>query len=156
MTDEKLNYIRLEVPKMADKLADAIYYLVNKLSIESRTKLIKLLYLADSLAKKKLGKTITGVKYVYHYYGPYSHDIILKAIDMSTNGEIIEVFDPVKNRYIYRKGVKSRNLELNPKEVEILDEIIENFGKLSIQEIKNRAYDTDEMKRSKPGDIVLE
>ena len=142
---------------MTDKLADAIYYLVDKLSIiESRTKLIKLLYLADRSAKERLGRTITGVKYVYHYYGPYSHDIILKAIDMSANGEITEVFDPVKNRYIYCKGVKSRNLEFSSKELEILDEIIENFGKLNTREIKNKVYETEEMKRSKPGDTVLE
>ncbi len=142
---------------MIDKLADAIYYLVDKLGrIDSRTKLVKLLYLADNLAKKRLGNTITGIKYIYHFYGPYCHDIIFKTVEMSSNGEIVEEYDPFYDKYWYYKGNVNRQIKLSNDEIKILDEIIEKYGKLKLDEILKIVYSTDEMKKAKPGEIVLE
>jgi len=142
---------------MADKLGDAIYYLVSKVGcIESRTKLVKLLYLADNLAKDKIGRTITGIRYVYHFYGPYSHDIIFKAVEMDSRGEIVEDYDPFYDRYIYYKGNVERRIELSDDEIKILDVVIEKYGKLRLDDILKEAYNTERMKRAKPGDIILE
>jgi len=86
---------------MCDKLRDVILYFLNRLGvIESRTKLVKLLYLADVEAKKKLDRTITGLNYIYHFYGPYAPEIIEKVLEM--NGEEIrEIYNPLYDRYEY-------------------------------------------------------
>ena len=140
---------------MSDKLRDIIYYLVSKLGyIESRTKLVKLIYLADVKAKRELNRTISGVNYVYHFYGPYSPKIIEKALEMDGE-EIKEIYNPLWDRYEYYKGKKGRRMSLKEEEIKILDSIIKEYDGLSTQKIKEVAYNTKEMRKAKPGEIVL-
>jgi len=139
---------------MGDKLRDVIYYLISKLGIiESRTKLVKLIYLTDVEAKKELGKTISGLTYVYHFYGPYAPEIIEKALEMDGE-EIREVYNPFFDRYEYIKGEKEREIELSKEEVEVLDKIIEKYGKLGTNDVKEIAYKTEQMMQTKPGEII--
>ena len=139
---------------MSNKLRDVIYYLVNKLRfIESRTKLVKLIYLADVRAKNKIGRTITGLTYVYHFYGPYAPQIIETALEMDGE-EIKEIYNPYFDRYEYIKGEQDKEIKLTEEEIKVLDEIIEEYGKLSTNDIKERAYQTEPMKKAKPGEII--
>ena len=139
---------------MHDKVRDVIYYLVNKLGfIESRTKLVKLLYLADVEAKNKTGNTITGLTYVYHFYGPYSPQIIETALEMDGE-EIKEIYNPYFERYEYVKGEQDREIKLTEEEIKVLEEIIEEYGKLGTNDIKERAYQTEPMKTAKPGEVI--
>ncbi|MFO7966525.1 MAG: Panacea domain-containing protein [Archaeoglobaceae archaeon] len=138
-----------------DKLGDVIYYLADKLGrIESRTKLVKLLFLIDTESKKEINKTLTGINYIYHFYGPYSEDIIHKAIEMDGE-EVREVYNPILERYEYHKGEKERDLSFDEKELEILENVLEKYGTKSTQEIKNIVYSTDEVKGKRPGEIIL-
>jgi len=144
---------------MDDKLRDVIYYLISKLGVvESRTKLIKLIYLADVEAKKKLGKTITGLTYVYHFYGPYTHEIVEKVLEMDGE-EIREVYNPFLDRYeYYALGGEvddNVNVGLDQNEIEVLDEVIEKYGKMSTSEIKEEAYNTEPMRKANPGDKII-
>jgi len=139
---------------MSDKLRDVIYYFADKLNIiESRTKLVKLLYLADVKAKEKLGRTITGLRYIYHFYGPYAPEIIEKALEMDGE-EIREIYNPFFDRYEYHRGEKEREVNLDPGEIEILNEVIEKYGRKSTNDVKEAAYNTEQMKRANPGEII--
>lgn len=139
---------------MGDKLRDVIYYLTSKLGvIESRTKLVKLLYLADVEAKEKLKRTITGLKYIYHFYGPYAPEIIEKAHEMDGE-EIREVYNPLFDRYEYYAVKKEREVDLDRDEIEVLNEVIKKYGRMNTSEIKEIAYDTRPMLKAEPGDII--
>lgn len=87
---------------MSDKLRDVIYYLINKLGfIESRTKLVKLIYLTDVKATSALGRTITGLKYIYHFYGAYAPEIIETVLEMDGD-EIKEVYNPFFDHFFFK------------------------------------------------------
>lgn len=139
---------------MGDKLRDVIFYLISKLGvIESRTKLVKLLYLADVEAKEKLDRTITGLTYIYHFYGPYAPEIIEKALEMDGE-EIREVYNPLFDRYEYYAVKEEADVDLNPDEIKILNEVIKKYGRMNTNEIKEVAYNTKQMKRVEPGEII--
>lgn len=139
---------------MGDKLRDVIYYLIDKLGfIESRTKLVKLIYLADVEAKNELGRTITGLTYVYHFYGPYAPEIIETALEMDGEG-IKEVYNPYFDRYEYIKEGQDIEIGLTKEEIKVLDKIIEEYGRLRTNDIKEKAYQTEPMKRAEPGKII--
>jgi len=139
---------------MPDKLRDVIYYLINKLgSIESRTKLVKLIYLADVEAKEKFGRTITGLTYIYHFYGPYAPEIIETALEMDGD-EIKEIYNPFFDRYEYIIGERGKEVGLSHEEIKVLDRIIKKYGKLGTNDIKEMAYNTDQMRSAKPGEII--
>ncbi len=139
---------------MSDKLRDVIYYFVRKLGvIESRIKLVKLLYLADVEAKEKLGRTITGLKYIYHFYGAYAPEIIEKALEMDGE-EIREVYNPIFDRYEYYPVKEEIKVNLGPDEIEVLDEVIRKYGRLNTGEIKEVAYNTKPMLNAEPGEII--
>ena len=139
---------------MGDKLRDVIYYLTSRLGvIESRTKLVKLLYLSDVEAKERLGRTITGLRYIYHFYGPYAPEIIEKALEMDGE-EIREVYNPLFDRYEYYAVKEEIDVGLDPDEIEVLNEVIKKYGRMSTSEIKEVAYNTEQMKKVEPGEII--
>ncbi len=136
-----------------DKLRSAIFYFVKQLGeIDSRIKLVKLIYLADLEAKQKLGRTITGIEYVYHFYGPYSPEIIEEAVEM--NGEyIVEAYNPLFDRYEYYPLVDF-DIKLSDEELKILDEVIKKYGNANTTRIEEIAYETEPMKKAKPGEVL--
>lgn len=143
------------------KLAAAISYLVRNLETNlTRTKLVKLLFLADRNAKLELDKTISGLKYNYYLHGPYNNDITAYIREMDGN-EIQEIPQeyPTVSGYTYKTGDFPRvdPLELLSRdEINILNQVIMNYGRMSLSDILKYVYDLDCMKSAKPLDIVLE
>lgn len=59
---------------MYDKLKEVLLYICSKDKI-GKTRLVKLIYLADLKYCELFGRTITSAKYIKYHYGPYSFDI---------------------------------------------------------------------------------
>ena len=75
-------------------LDDLILYIISKLSSSNAkiggTRIIKLLYLIDLVALRRLGKKITDIRYSYHFYGPYAQEIV-DALDRIAKSDNVEV-----------------------------------------------------------------
>jgi hypothetical protein len=143
------------------KLAAAIYYLVQNLEDRlTRTKLVKLLFLADKDAKETLNKTITGLKYTYYLHGPYNEEITSYIHEMD-GCEIKEIPDdyPTYTGYTYKIGDSPRidpMAILSKEEKCIFDNVIINYGRMSLNDILKLVYSLDCMTSAKPLEIVLE
>lgn len=145
--------------KEPSKLESAIAYLVSELPGGlTKTKLVKLLYLADRQAVKERGTPITGIQYQRYYYGPYSEDI-QRAIEEMRGYEILEVHGISmlgRSYYKYYPGDTPRfdKLNLSPADQEVLDHIIEEYGSLPLEDLLDKVYNTPEFKVTKFGETI--
>jgi|GEM_PF-1736211 len=147
------------------KLKMVIYYVVRALELRlTKTKLMKLMFIIDYIAKNSrrlgIGRTITGSKYIYYHYGPYSRDVA-NAINDMNKYEIEEIdlgeLSRYSSLYSYRVGNRPRfNIELEPKEKEIIDYVIQNYGYMPLEKLLFSIYNTSFMKKAKPLDVLLE
>lgn len=150
-------YLEMNELDKTPKLNSIIYYLVKSLPNRlNRTKLVKLVFLIDKLAKEKNGKTITGLEYIFLLYGPFADEIV-DSVELMDDHEIKET----KNRdgsfsYSIANNPRFEPLEfLDNKEKDILFEIIEEYGYKSLREILDYVYGLEEIKDADALKIVL-
>lgn len=116
----------------------------------TRTKLVKLLYFVDLAAWKRFGRTVTGVEWVWHHYGPYSGVIISACERMSESGEITE---RVTNNYYGspQYDIESREAAYYERPsrdvVALVRSVVSELGSFAPAKIGDMSYDTEPMKR---------
>src|SRR2546430_11848217 len=72
-----------------------------------RTRLMKLLYLADYEARRYLGRPISKIKYIWHYFGPYEPELTTWVNRLKEHGVVMEetvVYPTGKYGYLYTPG----------------------------------------------------
>jgi hypothetical protein len=139
------------------KLDSSIVYLLSGLrSYPTRTKLVKLLYLADLLYSKKYGRTLTGVTYFSYFYGPYSDEIarsitklkdadcIEEHVGVGVEGQEYYLYS-VKNDFEFPEGL------LGSSERKTLNKVITDYGDLDLDDILNIVYSTKPFHETKKG-----
>jgi len=141
-----------------------ILYIISSLSKTNvkigRTRIIKLLYLIDLVAKKRLGSKITSVTYHYHFYGPYSQEI-LDVIDKLV--EAAKVKDTIIPTSIgipahdYRSNQENKNIlnDIDSSQKQIIDEILSRYGRMRLDKLLEVVYSTKPMREKVPGDELL-
>ena len=147
------------------KLEMVIYYLVKRLGNRlTKTKLMKLLFISDYIAKNGknlgIGRTITGTKYIYYHYGPFSFDVY-PAIDEINGYEILELDLSEESEhgslYSYEIGSDPRfEPKFNENETRILDSVIHKYGYISLDTLLKIVYNSKPMKNAKVNDTILE
>lgn len=111
----------------------------------TRTKLVKLLYFVDVRSWERSGRVVTGVEWMWHYYGPYSAEIVATCNRMSANGELDVI--PTSN-YYGSPEYRIRTLEamyFSPPEVgvvELVREVVQEFGGKPAAKIGDLSYET--------------
>lgn len=148
-----------------NKLEMVICYLVKKLGNRlTKTKLMKLLFISDYIAKEGknsgIGRTITGTQYIYYHYGPFSFEVY-PAIDEMNGYEILEFDSSEGSRYgslfSYELGSNPRfEIKLNDVEKKILDLVINKYGYMPLDALLTIVYNSKPMKNAKVNDIILE
>jgi len=138
---------------------EATRYILEKVDNISKTKLIKLLFLADRsfLKTNKADLSITGFRYVRYFYGPYSVEIEDVVGSLSIKGliEYRKHITPKDEVYLISKTDKKVKFEhLKEEEKKTLAKIAEEFGSKSLPEILDKIYDLDEVKRAEFGDEI--
>ncbi len=146
------------------KLESLLIYLTLRLRKSrqriGRTKLMKLLYLTDLLARKKLGRTVTGAMYRFYFYGPFSTEV-LDALDalvedgiLADNPELTTF--GVAHDYRPTKLAESLNVEeaIPDDEKEILHEVIKRYGRMNLLKLLDIVYATGPMKKVAPGELI--
>ncbi|MFC2011022.1 Panacea domain-containing protein [Chloroflexota bacterium] len=125
-------------PDPSNVLQNAITYLCFKTKTLSQTKLMKLVYLADAYHMERFGERLTNVPFKHWHYGPFSEEIneeierlcgmgILKQKSYQTRaGFMAEVPKP---------AIHKTSAELSDEALTTLDEIIEEWGDSSTEEV---------------------
>lgn len=114
----------------------------------NRTKLAKLVYLADLRAVDEGLPPGSGVEWRWRHYGPYSN--ILRAIerDLETAG-VVEVVKTSNNygtsEIRLRLRIAAPQIEIDSQFAAIVDEVMQADGRLSASQLKDLTYQTPPM-----------
>lgn len=114
----------------------------------NRTKLAKLLYLADLRAVEEGLPPGTEVEWRWRHYGPYSNVLIGIEEDLQIGGVIDvaegETFFGNTERRL-RLLIEAPQVEIDERFQEIVDAIVQQYGKLSATQLKDMTYQTAPM-----------
>lgn len=116
------------------KLAAAVIHLIEASKADhnfGETKLVKLLYYADSAAFWRRGVPITGTTYVHNQFGPYPLNWHQSKSDMQTSGLVHVETEIAYGTYPRHRwtALKHEEIEqLDPGERKILDEQLARFA----------------------------
>jgi uncharacterized protein YwgA len=145
---------------MNKKLSEIIGLIISihRGVLHSKTKLVKLLYLLDLKAIKKLGKTLTGVKFKSYFYGPYSDEIdeVLNYL------EELGFISSIKNtsfylgkEYIVYKLNNMPNFDaLTLEEKNFIRNVIKNYKDKDLDEILMEVYSSEPFIKSEFGEEI--
>jgi len=135
-------------------VVDMIRYYANSPLVTSlyRVKLMKLLWYADALSYKRRGHAISGLVYRALPMGavPVAYESI---VDLSAiHCEEIDMGDGTGYRFLPTED--KTYMALSDEDKEILDVIIQRFGKVSKNEIVETMHQEDAYIETAPNDII--
>ncbi|ELY77942.1 Panacea domain-containing protein [Natrinema gari] len=130
------------------KLNDMIEYLVSHFSGNAltRTKLVKLLYLADRESYIARDRQISNLNYIKYHYGPYSEDIVDTLQEMDGD-KIRELSGRSSNGTYYRYEANSdyEGSTLTREERAILKQVLREFEDTQTKQLVETVYDLDDL-----------
>jgi len=140
---------------MADPRDIVLYTISRYVAIAGRgigrIRLMKLLFLADYIYKKRFNKKLTNVKWIMWLFGPFSKDILNVLDELEVKGKvIIEDVDGIGIFYSTYERVR-----LDDEVKNIIDEVIREYGVKSLEQLLQDVYSLREVKEAKIGDLIL-
>ena len=125
-----------------NKVVEIINYYALKVDNLYQVKLMKMLWYGDRLSYKRRKKSITGLVYSALSVGamPQGYEQILE-LDGVKFERVLHDFNHMG--YKFQPVEDFQNKELTAEEIEILDEIIEEYGHLNAQEIIDKMQDEE-------------
>lgn len=137
-----------------DKVTDVIRYFASSVNVTNlyKVKLMKLMWYADAFAYKKRGAAITGLVYQALPMGavPVGHNSLIDLKDVPCE----EVDMGETNAYYFSLKGKPNFPALSKEEKDILDVVIEKFGKMSKNDIVNFMHKEQAYVNTAPRDII--
>ena len=119
--------------------------------VESRTKLMKIVYLVQK-EKSRIVERIIGVSepYTFEWYlfGPFSKEV-LDDLELLENENLINIIPEEKELYIQynfkltdkgRKELEAFLKKLNPEDIKELENYVKKFKNMSLKQIKQYVY----------------
>jgi uncharacterized protein YwgA len=114
-----------------------------------RTRLMKLLYLADYESRRFFGRPLTNLQYVWHYYGPYDSTLFDATQELENLGVIVSeqvIYPSGKAGYLYHSGSRSISTTFAPSEVELLSYVVREYSKKELKVLlEDIVYETEPM-----------
>src|SRR5205809_7131849 len=101
-----------------------------------RTRLMKLLYLADYEARRFLGHPISGAKYIWHFFGPYDprlHTWIDRLRNAAVLLEAAVTYPSGKKGFLYTPGPTQVPQTFKPVEIEILSYVCRLYSRVELR-----------------------
>jgi len=117
--------------------------------VEGRMKLMKLAFLVDYEHYLKAGQQLSEFDWIYHYYGPYSREVIETVYDLEHEGTIVEYYDPCQGIWVYEYVGSDSSGE------NFVRNIVEKYGNLSGEELKNECYKILDNLGVRPGERIF-
>jgi len=120
----------------------------------SKTRITKMVYLADWFSAKEYNSQITNIKWYFDHYGPYVSDVYDAAVKDSklVIRQEVSVYGFPKEIIALRKQYNKEQLNLyllSDRETKILDKVIEETRNLYWSDFINYVYDTYPIKTQK-------
>lgn len=137
-----------------DKVVEVIRYFASSAKVTDlyKVKLMKLMWYADALAFKRRGFAITGLVYQALPMGavPVGHNSIIDLKDVPCE----EIDMGEANAYHFSLSANQSFTKLSNEEKNILDVIIDTFGKMSKNEIVDFMHKEQAYIETAPRDII--
>jgi hypothetical protein len=137
------------------KIKEILHYFIKNYPYKdelSKTRITKMVYLADWKYSLKYYKQMTNIKWYFDHYGPYVNDIYNIAIK-DKELEIIctqSAFGNRKELFTFKDNNKERKyFNLDNNEIEVLDEVIEETKYLNWNDFIKHVYSTYPIKTQK-------
>ena len=131
-----------------EKLGNLIIYLSSKIPDLYLTKLLKLIYIIDETAMKRTGIIVSWLKYRAWVMGPVPDDLYSIIRGHANNPDMLLDFiniEDIKINNIDCFKITSKtnfdDSDFSEFEIELMDEVIENYGKLSSDELIKILHD---------------
>jgi hypothetical protein len=129
------------------KLCKALEHLVDRWGpVEDRTRLTKLIYLADLEWARRNGGAYTEAKYYRWNHGPFSREV-LESLEWMDGIEVVQnaLSWNGEDRVSYHSGARTRlsGIDLDPTFVEILDRVGEQWSSRPLKELFDHVYARD-------------
>ena len=125
-------------PEPENILQNTITYLCFKVRSISQTKLMKLVYLANVYHMEQHGSLLAKTSFKHWHYGPYSEEIDSEIEKLYGEGILKSKVCKTQSGFeaeIPTPNVKSTTVSLTNEAKAILDEIIEDWGHASTNDI---------------------
>lgn len=142
-------------PEERVTLEDAITLIAEEAAAEhvqlTRTKLVKLLYFLDLKAFEAFGRTVSGVEWRWHHFGPYSEAIVLTCTKMGRAGEL--ELERTENwfgsaEFRIRSSRPGYYRPPSPDLARLVKLVVKEFGRFAPSVLGDMSYDTEPMKRA--------
>lgn len=120
-----------------------------------RTRLMKLLYMADYEARRFLGRPLSSIPYVWYDHGPFDSELYQWIKRLEDDGLISSetVLYPSGIGYLYSSKGTPPGHDLNPDEVEILAYVCREYSQVALRELLDDiVYQTEPMLAAKAAD----
>ena len=126
------------------KLEELIKYIVGNHdsdTVLTRTKLMKLLFLADRISKSEFGSKISDTDYIKYHYGPYSETVIDTLEELDGEG-IAEMMGRTSRGKYYQYVPLHASVtgNLSTEEKRVVDDILETYGDMDTEELVDEVY----------------
>lgn len=125
-------------PDPENILQNVITYLCFKVRTISQTKLMKLVYLVDVYHMERYGSPLANASFKHWHYGPYSAEVDSEIEKLYGEGILKSKRCRTQSGYdaeVPTPNVKSTTVELADEATGVLDEIIEDWGDASTNDI---------------------
>lgn len=134
------------------KISDVAAYLCDQYphkSELSKTRLTKLVYLADWKAAQKLRRQMTGISWYFHNYGPYVDDVVeaVKSDPRFCITSSVNQYGDPKMEISLQNGSQI-SVGLSKEEKTLLDEVIAETSPLYWNAFIEHVYATPPIKKS--------
>ena len=127
-------------------------------SIDGRTRILKLAYLADKAWYEARGTTYTEARYYRWNHGPFAREI-LQALEWMDGVEVIqrEAVGFSGSSYEYQRGARTRlsQIDLDPEFSKILINVAEKWRQRSLQDLLRHVYADETFSGTSFGDPLL-
>lgn len=133
------------------RLEDTITYLLEKSRLPlTRTALVKLIYFTDLRSYEHHGRPVSGLRWIWHNFGPFSSEIYDALGDLESADEVTT--EVRRNYYgsleyrIHPGSAAGYHQVLEEAEQAIIDDVVAEFSGINAQRLAELSYYTTPMK----------
>lgn len=142
------------------RLARSLETLVDEWGpIKGRTRLLKLVYLADREWYQRTGEVYTEAKYYRWNHGPFSKEA-LEALDWMDGVEVVERGYAFQGGYVYEyasgQSTRLHKVELSPRFRSMLDTHAQRWSKRPLQELLDYVYSRNDFESTEFGEPLFD